>query len=113
MAKVLLSISHKDGKILTENASEQQFDLMRTRRLGWDVDLNTELEKNGGWGGCSGSGNPCGSITTTAAVFGPVSGPRIVGVLFINSDISGGPSSGQGAQQVLEKAYKDALYPKQ
>ena len=50
-----------------------------------------------------------GSITTSVAIFGPVTGPRIVGVLFINSNISGGPNSGKGAREVLEKAYNDAL----
>lgn len=112
MAKVLLSVSAKDGKILAETATKHQFDDMRTKRLGWDVIGDTELEKNGGWGaGCDSNGNHCGSITTSAAVFGPVTGPRVVAVLFINSDISGGPNSGQGAREVLEKAYNDALTP--
>jgi CubicO group peptidase (beta-lactamase class C family) len=112
LAKVLLSISAKDGKILAETATKHQFDAMRTGRLGWDVAGDTELEKNGGWGaGCDSNGNHCGSITTSAAVFGPVTGPRVVAVLFINSNISGGPNSGQGAREVLEKAYNDALTP--
>src|SRR5262249_11757011 len=107
MAKVLLSLVDHDGKILTK----QQFDTMRTRKLGWDVAGDTELEKNGGWGACDAKGN-CSSITTSVAVFGPVTGPRVVGVLFVNSDISGGPSSGKGAKDVLEKAYATALTPK-
>jgi CubicO group peptidase (beta-lactamase class C family) len=113
IAKVLLSISAKDGKILSATAAKDQFVTMQTRKLGWDVVNNTELEKNGGWGaGCDSNGNHCGSITTSVAIFGPVTGPRVVGVLFINSNISGGTSSGGGAQGVLEKAYKNALYPK-
>ncbi len=45
-------------------------------------------------------------------ILGPVSGPEVIGVLFINSDISGGASAGGGAQSVLEKAYTSALTPK-
>jgi hypothetical protein len=86
---------------------------MRTRRLGWDTDNNNELQKNGAWGkGCDSNGDHCGNITTSVAIFGPVTGPRVVGVLFINSNISGGTSSGGNAQSVLEKAYTNALYPK-
>jgi hypothetical protein len=44
--------------------------------------------------------------------FGPVTGPRLVGVLFLNSNISGGTSNAGSAKGVLEKAYKAALYPK-
>jgi len=103
IAKVFLSLNAKDGKVL----SEAEFQSMRTRQLGWDVRQNTELEKNGTWGAAGGSA--AGSITTSVAIFGPVAGPRLVGVLFINSDISGGPSSGGGAQGVLESAYNSAL----
>ncbi|HEU0173512.1 MAG TPA: serine hydrolase domain-containing protein [Blastocatellia bacterium] len=113
IVKVLLSINAKDGKILAETPSKNQFDIMRTRRLGWDVASNTELEKNGGFGhGCDSNGNHCGKISTSIAIFGPVTGPRVIGVLFINSDISGGPSAGKGAKEVLEKAYTNALFPK-
>jgi hypothetical protein len=35
----------------------------------------------------------------------------VVGVLFIDSNISGGSNSGKGAKEVLEKAYNDALMP--
>jgi CubicO group peptidase (beta-lactamase class C family) len=106
IAKVLLSMTTKDGKILAETATKKQLDIMRTNGLGWDVYNNNELEKNGGWGAAN------GSITTTVAIFGPVTGPRMVGVLFINSDISGGPSDGKNAKSVLEKSYTAALFPK-
>src|SRR5262249_46304460 len=113
ITKVLLSINAKDGKILAETPTKKQFDIMRTRGLGWDIASDTELEKNGGWGaGCDNNGNHCGSTSTSIAIFGPVTGPRVIGVLFINSDISGGASAGKSAQAVLEKAYKNALYPK-
>jgi CubicO group peptidase (beta-lactamase class C family) len=111
IAKVLLSISDKDGQILSATAAKDQFETMRTKRLGWDVDSNNELEKNGGWGACDGTSAHCGSISTSIAIFEPVTGPRIVGVLFLNSNISGGPSNGGGAQSVLEKAYQNALTP--
>ena len=107
IAKVLLSLNAKDGKILSATPAKDQFEIMRQRMLGWDVDTNTELEKNGGYGGGNGQ-----LITTSIAVFGPVTGPRVIGVLFINSDISGGPSAGGNAQVVLEKAYTSALTPK-
>ena len=112
IAKVLLSISAKDGQILSATAAKDQFETMRTKKLGWDVDNNTELEKNGGWGaGCDSNGAHCGNISTSIAIFEPVTGPRIVGVLFLNSNISRGPSNGGSAQSVLEKAYKNALTP--
>jgi len=113
IAKVLLSLSAKDGKILAKTATKDLFETMRTRALGWDVHNGAELEKNGGWGaGCDSNGNHCRSISTSVAIFGPVTGPRVIGVLFINSDISGGPSDKGGAAGVLEKAYKNALTPK-
>jgi CubicO group peptidase (beta-lactamase class C family) len=106
IAHVLQSISAKDGRILSATAAKDEFETMRTRRLGWDIDSNTELEKNGGWG------TGAGSVSTSIAVFGPVSGPRIIGLLFINSNISGGSSSGKGADTVLYNAYNSALTPK-
>jgi hypothetical protein len=112
ISKVLLSISSKDGKIFSTSPANDQFDIMRQRGLGLDVTGNTEMEKNGAWGNCDDNGKNCGSVTTSVAIFGPVTGPRVVGVLFINSDISGGPSSGGGARGVLEKAYNNALTPK-
>jgi CubicO group peptidase (beta-lactamase class C family) len=113
MAKVLLSINAKDGKIFKETPAKPLFQTMMTRKLGWDIVNNGELEKNGAWGaGCDNSGNHCGVVSTSAAIFGPVTGPRVIGVLFLNSNISGGTSDNQGAQQVLEKAYNSALYPK-
>jgi CubicO group peptidase (beta-lactamase class C family) len=106
MAKVLFSINAKDGRILFESATESDIDDMRLRGLGLDVFNATELEKNGAWGAGG------GLITATAAIFGPVSGPNVVGTLFINSEISGGPNAGDNAQQVLEDAYNSSLKPK-
>jgi hypothetical protein len=112
IAKVLLSLSAKDRKILAETPANQQLELTRTRQLGWDVFSPTELEKNGGFGwGCDSNGGNCGDISTSVAIFGPVSGQRVVAVLFLNSKISGGTSNNLGAQPVLEKAYKDARFP--
>jgi len=108
MAKVMLSLNAKDGKILAAANGKDLFETMRQRGLGWDVDNNGELEKNGGWGANCNGNNVCDNITTSVAMFGPVTGPRVLGVLFINSNITGGG----GAQGVLEKAYKDALYTK-
>jgi hypothetical protein len=108
MAKVMLSLNAKDGKILAASNGKDLFETMRQRGLGWDVDNNGELEKNGGWGANCNGNNVCDNITTSVAMFGPVTGPRVLGVLFINSNITGGG----GAQGVLEKAYKDALYTK-
>jgi CubicO group peptidase (beta-lactamase class C family) len=108
MAKVLLSLNAKDGKILKASGGKDLWDTIRTRALGWDVVSNTELEKNGGWGAACDANGVCDNITTSIAVFGPVSGPRVLGVLFINSNINGGG----GAKGVLEKAYQDALYTK-
>jgi CubicO group peptidase (beta-lactamase class C family) len=108
MAKVMLSLNAKDGKILAASNGKDLFETMRQRGLGWDVDNNGELEKNGGWGANCNGNSVCDNITTSVAMFGPVTGPRVLGVLFINSNITGGG----GAQGVLEKAYKDALYTK-
>lgn len=109
IAHALISISAKDGRILSATAAKDQFETMRTKQLGWDVDNNNELEKNGGWGACDGNNSHCGNISTSVAIFAPVTGPRIVGVLFLNSNISGGPGNGGSAQSVLEKAYQNAL----
>jgi CubicO group peptidase (beta-lactamase class C family) len=110
MAKVMLSLNAKDGKILPTAGGKDLFYTMRIRQLGWDVDVATELEKNGGWCSNSDANGKCigDNVTTSVAVFGPQIGPRALGVLFINSNITGGG----GAQGVLEKAYKDALYTK-
>ncbi|MFN2596744.1 MAG: serine hydrolase domain-containing protein [Pyrinomonadaceae bacterium] len=102
LAKVLASLSAGDGKILTP----KQLDDMRTSSLGLDVAFDKEIEKNGGWRKCFDDG--CRSITTSAAIFGPKAGPRMVGVLLVNSDIPGGGS----AKSVLENAYKKALTTK-
>jgi CubicO group peptidase (beta-lactamase class C family) len=112
MGRVLLSVTNKDGKIFTENATTQMLDDLRKRGLGLDSVSDTEIEKNGGWTANCDSNKICATISTSAAIFGPVSGPRMVGVLFLNSPISGGPSNGSGAKAVLEKAYNSALYTK-
>src|SRR5207244_2034417 len=58
MARVLLSINAKDGKILSTTAAKDQFDMMRTGHLGWDLWGNGDLEKNGGWtANCDSDGN--------------------------------------------------------
>lgn len=108
MAHVMLSLNAKDGKILKASGGKDLFETMRQRGLGWDVDNNGELEKNGGWGANCNGNNVCDNITTSVAMFGPVTGPRVLGVLFINSNITGGG----GAQSVLEKAYNQSLYTK-
>jgi CubicO group peptidase (beta-lactamase class C family) len=110
ISKVLLSLNAKDGKILSATPAKDLFETMRKRGLGWDVDNNVELEKNGGWGANCNGNNVCDTVSTSVAVFGPVLGPRVLGVLFLNSDISGGTSSGKGAQTVLEKAYNESIY---
>lgn len=110
IARVMLSINAKDGKIFT--ASPDQFEDLRLRGLGLDTNSDTEMEKNGGWGANCDSNKVCDNITTSVAIFGPVKGPRLVGVLFINSNINGGPSNGGGAKGVLEKSYNAALKPK-
>ena len=92
---MLLSINAKDGKILSATAAKDRFEDMRTGHLGWDLWGTGELEKNGGWSAkCDSDGNNCAKISTSIAIFGPVTGPRVIGVLFINSNISGGPSDG-------------------
>ncbi len=112
LAKVLLSINARDGKIFTETSGNSQFNAMRTRNFGLDINSATQMEKNGGWSqGCDSNGANCGSITTSASIFGPVTGPNIIGILFINSDISGGTSNGLGARQVMTNAYNNALKP--
>ncbi|MFQ5526973.1 MAG: serine hydrolase domain-containing protein [Thermoanaerobaculia bacterium] len=102
MAKVLFSLKEKDGRILVETATESQFDQMLNFGLGVDNWApNNFLEKNGAWGR---NGR---LITTSAAIFGPVSGPRLVAVLFVNSDITGTAGS---ARAVLQNAYNNSLY---
>lgn len=110
MAKVMLSLNAKDGKILAASGGKDLFNTMRLRGLGWDVDNSGELEKNGGWCTSSDANGKCigDNVTTSVAMFGPVTGPRVLGVLFINSNIAGGG----GAQGVLEKAYNQSLYIK-
>jgi hypothetical protein len=78
--------------------------------LGWGGTSQRELQKDGGYGACNGEN--CGEISTVAAIFGPVTGPRFPSLLFMNSDISGGPSHGLKAPDVILKAYNNSLYPK-
>ena len=112
LAKVLLSINARDGKIFTETPGNSQFTAMRSRNLGLDINTTTQLEKNGGWSmGCDDNGANCGSISTSASIFGPVNGPNIIGILFINSNVSGGASDSLGARQVMTNAYNHALRP--
>ena len=111
MAKVMLSLNAKDEKILAASNGKDLYNTMRTRGLGWDVVGNGELEKNGAWG-ANCSDDVCDLVSTSVAHFGPVTGPRLIGVLFMNSNINGGALKGKGAKEVLEKAYNDALYTK-
>jgi CubicO group peptidase (beta-lactamase class C family) len=100
IAKVLASLNKNDGRIL----SSAQLQDMETTPLGWDTLADSAgyrwVEKNGGWG----ANNT--TISTSIALFGP----GILGVLFMNSDISGEPNV--GAAQVLHDAYMNALKPK-
>jgi CubicO group peptidase (beta-lactamase class C family) len=100
VASLLLHIRDGDGLVV----SKAQSDTMEKLVLGWDVAVDGSgyryVEKNGGWG-WNGT-----SLSTTAAIFGP----GVIGVLFVNSDISGSP--GVGADTVLYNAYKAALKPK-
>jgi CubicO group peptidase (beta-lactamase class C family) len=111
IAKVLLSILARDGRIFTETATTHQFLVMRTFGFGWDTFSNARLEKNGAYISCDGSG-VCRVVSTSAGIFGPVTGPRLVAVLFMNSNVSGGPSHGEGATSVLDKAYQSARFVK-
>jgi CubicO group peptidase (beta-lactamase class C family) len=101
IAKVLASLNKNDGKILTQD----QVTDMEATQLGWDNLTDATgyrwVEKNGGW--TSGSGTV---ISTSIALFGP----GVIGVLFMNSDISGQPQV--GAATVLRDAYMKALKPK-
>ena len=106
MAAVMLSLNAGDGKILSASGGKDLFKTMRTRQLGWDVRVDTEVEKNGLWGTNCDADKVCDLVSTSVAQFGPVTGPRVPGVLFLNSAITGGGN----AQSVLEKAYYDAIY---
>src|SRR5262249_50245382 len=95
------------------------FNLLYDDMLGLDVRNPMIMEKNGKWG--TGAQQ---IISTSAAVFGPCAGrssdkcsgtspgPRAIGVLVMNSNISGGPFAGKIASDVLLQAYRDALSPK-
>lgn len=111
MGKVLFSLNQKSEHIFDESSTETRLLTMRQQGLGLDTANDTRLEKNGGWswGDCEKKPETCRSITTSAGIFGPYSGPNVVAVLFINSDIAKGPAMGEGARQVLERAYDAAL----
>jgi CubicO group peptidase (beta-lactamase class C family) len=122
MGRVLLSINARDGKILRETPRfpgdpvPSQYDQLRTMGLGLDNNGPDWIEKNGGWSGCNGNGG-CGSIATTAAIFGAgaLPNPNLIGVLFTNSDIKY-PVGCEGndcltPRAILRKAYDDALIP--
>ncbi|HVJ53347.1 MAG TPA: serine hydrolase domain-containing protein [Aliidongia sp.] len=100
IAKVLASLNKNDGRILTP----AQLQDMETTPLGWDTLTDAAgyrwIEKNGGWGADN------TAISTSIALFGP----GVLGVLFINSDISGEPNV--GAATVLHDAYMSALTPR-
>ena len=111
MAKVMSSLANNDGRILTKT----QFQTMKGSGLGFDKTQRSatstypEYEKNGGWtANCDVTNTICQRISTSIAVFGP----GVVGILFLNSDVSGGPESGKGAAGILEDAYYGALKPK-
>ena len=136
MSKVMVSLANGDGKILVHNPlrrvsgvvglqpagpvlngayGKDLFQDMKDGSLGFDrplfgsVSTYPEFEKNGGWGAnCDANGNNCEQISTSVAVFGP----GVVGILFLNSNVSGGAESGQGAAKILEDAYYGALKPK-
>jgi CubicO group peptidase (beta-lactamase class C family)/phage terminase large subunit-like protein len=100
IAKVMQSLNNGDGRVLTP----AQFAEMESSSLGWDAQKDSDgyrwLEKNGGWG-ANGT-----TISTSVAFFGP----GVLGVLFMNSDVSGAPTL--GAATVLHDAYKKAMRAK-
>ena len=111
IGQVMASLAADDGRVLTH----RQFDTMRKLQLGWDFYTDDELVKNGGWS------ETAGMLTTAASIFSVNGwnkpGPRLGGVLFLNSDVSDGPGCGANAQLVLENAYHAlvpvaAVYPK-
>lgn len=115
MAKVMLSLNAGDNRILAKTPTKDLFQTMKTAQLGFDTPFNSgpggylESEKNGGWSAnCDANGNNCDQISTSVAVYGP----GVVAILFLNSNIVGGPESGKGAKGVLDDAYYGALKPK-
>jgi CubicO group peptidase (beta-lactamase class C family) len=101
IAKVLISLNQKDGKVL----SDAQFQVMESRQLGWDwfsYNGYRYLEKNGGWG-ANGT-----TISTSILIFGPSSpGPAFLGVLFMNSNLT--REDDVGAHPVLHNAFLRAV----
>ncbi len=115
MAKVMLSLNAGDNKILPKTKTKDLFQTMKSAQLGFDTSANSgpggypESEKNGGWSAnCDDNNKNCDSISTSVAVYGP----GVIGILFLNSNIVGGPESGKGAKTVLDDAYYGALKPK-
>jgi CubicO group peptidase (beta-lactamase class C family) len=108
--KVLLSLNANDGKLLTSDQSSQySFSNVVQQSLGLDMTSyqgHRYVEKNG----AEGVGNGNGITTSVAIMGGDSSTPGIVGVLFINSDITTEP--GAGASAILLGAYTKALQPK-
>ena len=111
MARVMSSLNNNDGRVM----KPALFQTMKTSSLGFDktqhnkTDPYPEYEKNGGWSAnCRLGSTQCQVISTSVAVFGP----GVVGILFLNSDVSGGAESGKSAAGILEDAYYAALKPK-
>jgi CubicO group peptidase (beta-lactamase class C family) len=104
MARVLHSVNSRDGRILAESREYSALHEMRARGLGVDINTPELMEKGGLWG------DERGLISTSGAIFGPASGPNLVAVLFINSDVVDGPPG--RARGVLQKAYQDAMMPR-
>lgn len=131
MAKVLSSINALDEKILTENAvssqsspqlpplappgatpftvSLSQFDEMRRFRLGLDISGGSMMEKNGGFGGKDKDDDTVVQLSTSAAIFGPVTGPNLIGVILLNSNVNSAEAT--SARSVMKDAYDGALTP--
>lgn len=106
IGKVLMSLAAEDGKIVPAGTLR----LITEGKLGVDLAVPSEIVKSGGFGGkCYDDANKrCDNVTTAVAVFGPMVGPRIPAVLFINSNIAGGPNNGGSARDVLEAAREAA-----
>ena len=111
MARVMSSLVNKDGRVL----KPALFETMKGSSLGFDktqksnADTYPEYEKNGMWSvSCNAANTVCQANSTSVAVFGP----GVVGILFLNSDVSGGIENGKRAAGILEDAYYKALKPK-
>jgi hypothetical protein len=101
---ILRSVNGGDGRIVTELQAET----MEHMKLGWDTNLDPTgyryLSKPGDWGPWNGTW-----LHTAIAIFGP----GVIGVLLINSDVSGSPGDTDAtAATILHDAYMQALKPK-